>query len=289
MSKYNASYQFVKFMGLPMQTFWESEMDIEELRKSVVDFCEKQIQIGQLPGWWRKPILVTAKADERFNILPDIAAENHMLPRELLPSCKTVIVFFIPFNTELTAGNIGGKSPSKNWGRSLSLTNNLIQMISEYIKESLMENGYHSELTPATYNFDPKSLTARWSHKHLAHVAGLGRFGINAQMITPAGCSGRLGSLVTDADLGNNPLVTVEHLCLHKVGQDCAECIRNCPVKAVSFEGIDRHRCNQRLQVNLKRFAAMPDMRDDMEVCAKCVAGMPCSLKSPVAPTVSEA
>ncbi len=263
-------------------------MNIEELRKSVVDFYHEQIQISQLPNWWRNPILVTAKADERFDILPKIAADNHMVPRELLPSCKTVIVFFVPFSTELTVGNIDGKFPSENWGLSLSLTNDLIQMISEFIKSYLLKNGYHSELTPATYNFDPKASTARWSHKHLAHIAGLGRFGINAQMITPAGCSGRLGSLVTDADLGNNPLVTVETLCLQKAGHDCAECIKNCPVKAVSSEGIDRHRCNQRLQVNLKRFAAPPDMRDDMEVCAKCVAGMPCSLTSPVEPTMSE-
>ena len=40
----------------------------------------------------------------------------------------------------------------------------------------------------------------------------------------------------------------------------------------------------QRLQVNLKRFAARPDMDDDIEVCAKCVAGMPCSLTSPIPP-----
>lgn len=264
-------------------------MNIAKLRKSVVDFYHQQTQIKQLPDWWRNPILVTAKADKRFDILPDIAANNHMVPRDLLPSCKTVIVFFIPFTTKLTAGNIDGKFASDDWGRSLSLTNDLIQEISEFIKKSLLGNGYHSELTPATYNFDPESLTARWSHKHLAHISGLGRFGINAQMITPAGCSGRLGSLVTDADLGNYPLVTAEHLCLHKAGQDCAKCIKNCPVKAVSFEGIDRHRCNQRLQVNLKRFAAMPDMRDDVEVCAKCVAGMPCSLTSPVAPTMPKA
>lgn len=32
----------------------------------------------------------------------------------------------------------------------------------------------------------------------------------------------------------------------------------------------------------------MPDMRDDMEVCAKCVAGMPCSLTSPVAPFMED-
>lgn len=203
-------------------------------------------------------------------------------PTIFYPHAKPLSFFFVPFTLEITVGNIDGKFASNDWGRSLSLTNELIEDISQFLKDTFIENGYHSELTPATYNFDPVSLSARWSHKHLAHISGLGRFGINAQMITPSGCSGRLGSLVTEADLGNHPLVTAEHLCLHKAGQVCMKCIKNCPVNAVSVKGIDRHRCNQRLQDNLKRFAARPDMTDDMEVCAKCVAGMPCSLTSPV-------
>ena len=256
-------------------------MDIGQLRTGIADFCRRQIKKKQLPDWWRDPILATAAADERFQILPEIAASNHMLPQELLPTCRTVIVFFIPFTPELTQGNIQGKFASDDWGRALSLTNDLIQDISEFIRDSLRDEGFASELTPATYNFDPESLTARWSHKHLAHIAGLGRFGINAQMITPLGCAGRLGSLVTEAALGNHPLVVNENLCLHRAGGECLKCRDNCPVQAVTLEGVHRQTCNQRLQVNRKQLAAK-GMAEDLEVCAKCVAGMPCSLQSPV-------
>jgi epoxyqueuosine reductase QueG len=191
------------------------------------------------------------------------------------------VVFFIPFSATLSNGNIGGKFPSDGWGLSLSLTNDLLQSTSEFIRRRLKRCGFRSALTPATYSFDPASLTARWSHKHLAHLCGLGRFGVNAQLITPAGCAGRLGSLVTEAPLGNHPLVEAKALCLHKAGQDCLKCLQTCPVNAISLEGIDRHRCDQRLQLNRKRFAARPDMRDDIEVCAKCVSGMPCDLRAP--------
>ncbi|MCF6248021.1 MAG: hypothetical protein L3J69_11755 [Desulfobacula sp.] len=179
-------------------------------------------------------MLATAKADERFSILPEIAAKNHMLPTDLLGSCRTVVVFFIPFTPELANGNIEGKFASDEWGQSLVLTNNLIQDISEFIRGYFAEYGYRSVLTPATYNFFPESLTARWSHKHLAYLCGLGRFGMNAQMITPAGSAGRLGSLVTQAVLGDNPLVTVNELCLNKAGKDCLKCMDKCPVKAVT-------------------------------------------------------
>jgi len=261
-------------------------MDIRDLRSSVVEFSRDRLQQQQLPNWWRDPILVTAKSDRRFDVLPEIAASNHWLPSDLLISCRTVITFFIPFTKELSCSNIEGKFPSKSWGLSLSLTNELIDDISLFIKNLLEESGYQSELTPATYNFDQKSLTARWSHKHLAHLAGLGRFGLNAQLITPVGSAGRIGSLVTEAPLGDHPVTKEKELCLHKSGGDCLECLQICPVKAVTLNGIDRHKCNQRLQVIRKRFAAKSNFRDDIEVCAKCVSGMPCSLAAPAIDSV---
>jgi len=254
-------------------------MDIVELRSRVTEFCRNQIRQQRLPKWWRDPLLVTAEADERFDVLPQIAAPDHMLPRDLLKSCRTVVAFFVPFTEDLSNGNVGGKFSSDNWGLSLLPTNGLIQGISEFIRDCFAEFGFQSELTPATYNFDPESLTARWSHKHLAHLAGLGRFGVNAQLITPAGCAGRLGSLVTEAAMGNHPLVEESELCLHKAGNNCLQCMQTCPVNAVTLNGIDRHLCNKRIQVNRKRFAARSEMWTDIEVCAKCVAGMPCSLK----------
>jgi epoxyqueuosine reductase len=257
-------------------------MDINELRKAVTEFFRKRTERKQLQDLWREPLLATAEADDRFDILPEIASGNHMLPRDLLKTCQSVAVFFIPFTAGVSDSNAEGKFASDAWGLSLALTNGLIQDISEFIRDFLAGYGYKSELTPATYNFDPESLTARWSHKHIAYIAGLGRFGINAQLITPLGCAGRLGSLVTEAGLGNNPLTGEGELCLHKTGRECLRCMKTCPVRAVTLKGIDRRRCDKRIQVNRKRFASEPDMPDDIEVCAKCVAGMPCSLQSPL-------
>lgn len=256
-------------------------MNINEVRKLVAEFFHERVEQKQLQNWWRKPLLATAEADDRFDILPIIAAGNHMRPTELLKSCRSVVVFFIPFTAEVADGNIEGTFAGEAWGLSLSLTNELIQDVSEFIRDFFSKYGYQSKLTPATYNFDPESLTARWSHKHLAHIAGLGRFGMNAQLITPLGCAGRLGSLVTEAQLGDNPLIEEKELCLHKTGNDCLRCMKTCPVGAVTLKGIDRRRCDKRIRVNRKRFAARPGMADDIEVCAKCVAGMPCSLQWP--------
>lgn len=250
----------------------------DDLRVLIEEFISYYSSKEGIRNWWRKPLLATAKADDRFKILPEIASNGHLLPWELLPSAKTVIVFFIPFVKELLVENSMGKFPCRNWGLAYEETNRLLSIISERIKDYLAEQGYQSALTPATHNFDHVKLVAKWSHKHLAHISGLGRFGINTQLITPSGCAGRLGSLVTEADLGDNPLVGSHELCLHKAGQECLKCLKRCPVRALREDSIDRHRCFTRLKVNLNHAKALADLEKTTHVCGKCVVNLPCSI-----------
>jgi len=65
---------------------------------------------------WRSPLLVTAKADSRFDILPQIAADDHVLPKDLLAGAMSVIVLFVPFKKELAMKNHKGDIPCRNWG-----------------------------------------------------------------------------------------------------------------------------------------------------------------------------
>lgn len=230
---------------------------------------------------WRKPLLATASVDERFHILPRIAAPDHALPQDLLPSAKSVVVFFIPFVKDLAVENHKGDIPCRNWGLAYESTNRLINSLCQHIRAYLEGRGHVAALTPATHNFDPVRLVSRWSHKHLGYLVGLGRFGVNAQFITPAGCAGRLGSLVTDADLGDSPLVSEKELCLHKNGQKCLVCVDRCPVGAVSTEGINRQLCWERLQWNLAESAELAGLEATTHVCGKCQVLVPCSLHVP--------
>ncbi|MCP4687723.1 MAG: epoxyqueuosine reductase [Desulfobacterales bacterium] len=230
---------------------------------------------------WRKPLLASAKADDRFDILPRIAAEDHLLPRDLLASAKSVVVFFIPFIKELAVENHKGEFPCRGWGLAYESTNRLINSACEHIRDDLEKRGGKVALTPATHNFDPARLVARWSHKHLGYLSGLGRFGVNAQFITPAGCAGRMGSLVTDAEFGDSPLVGEKELCLHKNGHKCLVCVKRCPVGAVSESGIDRKRCWDRLNSNIAGVEALAGLENSTHVCGKCQVLAPCSLKAP--------
>jgi epoxyqueuosine reductase QueG len=101
-------------------------------------------------------------------------------------------------------------------------------------------------------------------------------------LITPAGCTGRLGSLVTDAELGDAPLIETKEACLLKAGKKCGKCIEVCPVGALGEKGFDRQGCWKRLKENRATLEGFADLPESTHVCGKCAALMPCSFKNPV-------
>lgn len=260
----------------------DTSINISILREMLTRFVREYAEIYNERDWWRPPLLASGHVDERFDILPEVAVDDHWLPRELMASAQTVVVFFIPLKAELAEENHLGKYPCPNWGIAYEVTNELIERACEHLQTALVKNGHEVVTMPATINYegDAERLTARWSHKHLGYVCGLGRFGINAQFITPSGCAGRMGSLLTSADLGDHPLVSKAELCLHKVGRECLQCVERCPVGAVSLSGIDRHRCNKRLNFNWDHRIQL-GLGERSHGCAKCQVNVPCSLTDP--------
>lgn len=261
-------------------------LTVTTLRTFVVDLVDEasgaHLDSGEHPGraklgWWRKPILATSAVDDRFRILTEVASRDHLLPMDLLPTARTVITFFLPFTEALVRENREGDLACRNWGLAYVETNALIASISDALGDLLARHGYQSAVTPPTHNFDEERLVSRWSHRHLAYLTGLGRFGVHAQLITPKGSAGRMGSLVTDADLGDHPLHTEEETCLHKAGGRCLVCVDRCPVDALGEESFDRFRCWEQCLVNDRNLADLPTT----DVCGKCVAVVPCSFRDP--------
>jgi len=259
-----------------------NRLDINGLRKFAAEYVAAEPARTGTEGFWQTPLLVSAPIDERFELLPQIAFNEHMHPRDLLATAKSLIVFFIPFKRELVKENKKGDRPCRNWGLAYVETNDLIGRLSQAIAAFLVKKGFKSGLTPATHNFDEDILMARWSHKHLAFLANLGRFGTHHMLITPVGCAGRLGSLVTEADLGDHPMIETDLACLLKAGKKCGKCIEACPVDALSENGFDRRRCWKRLNENRKTLDYFADLPETTHVCGKCAALMPCSFSNPV-------
>lgn len=258
-------------------------ISINTLRTSVKELLSKTgtCKLGQ--NWWRQPILAAGTVDQRFWTLKKMVSEDHLMPEDLLPAARTVIVFFIPFTEELVRENREGTLACRNWGLAYTRTNTVIAEISEALSGILAEHGHRSAVTPPTHDFDEERLISRWSHRHLAHLVGLGKFGVHRQIITPLGSAGRLGSLVTEADLGDHPLCSIGEMCLHRAGKTCLVCAKNCPVGALGPETFHRSSCWEQCLVNDRNMADMPTT----DVCGKCVALVPCSLVDPTDSTAN--
>ncbi|MHC5039398.1 MAG: 4Fe-4S binding protein [Planctomycetota bacterium] len=247
----------------------------ERIRTIIRDFV-----LAGRPGdetLWREPLVAFARADDPlFSTLKEAIGETHKTPRELLEGARTVIVTFLPFQRSIASGNAKGRHPSTAWRKAYVRTNAVIRDLTAVLSRELAGDGFGSAQIPPTHNFDPVTLTSDWSHKHAAFVAGLGTFGHHHMLITDKGCAGRLGSLVTDAEIEADARPEAS-FCLTERGETCLQCVSRCVFGALTAEGLDRRRCYEVCLAN----ARMAMEGDRADVCGKCVAGVPCTFRNP--------
>jgi epoxyqueuosine reductase QueG len=254
-------------------------MDNTAIEKIIRDFVTAYPRRKKVETTWRGPIVKFASADDPlFDRFKAIIRSTHATPHELLPGAKSLVVYFLPFSPNLNRENFEREyHSSRSWALAYVETNGLISDTNEHLKDELEASGYRAALIPPTHNFDEESLMSDWSHRHVAYVAGIGRFGVHNLIITEKGCTGRLGSLVTDLAL--EPSTRPEgEFCLHKAGIECLKCVERCQYGALHADRFDRHACYRQCQVN-DRYHSDLGLTD---VCGKCSAQVPCSVTNPV-------
>lgn len=251
---------------------------VERAAEAAVERAAARRAAERRPALWRPPLVGFADArDPAFAELRSVAVDDHLFPADLLLSARSAVAFFVPFVRAVGASNSGGEEASDLWAEAYVETNALISRAAEAVAEALETEGFRSASVRATHNFDEERLVSRWSHRHVARIAGLGEFGLNNMLITAKGAAGRFGSLATDADLASPRGVKAltPHPCLFKRSGACGACVRACPTGALRFDGFDRALCYAACLRNARRRGG-PDIAD---VCGKCVAALPCSYR----------
>jgi epoxyqueuosine reductase QueG len=228
---------------------------------------------------WLAPLVGFASAaDPLFAQAKRAVSPTHTMPANLLPGARTVIVWFVPFEHSVAAGNIPGPAASREWATAYVETNVLLAAIGASVAELLEARGHMASSPPPTHQFDRTRLVSDWSHRHAAVAAGLGAFGHHNMLITAAGCCGRLGSLVTTLEVAPDPRRGAE-ACLHRSGASCLRCVRRCVNDALREDGFDRFRCYEMCLRNGEAHRCL----GTADVCGKCLVGVPCSFTDPVA------
>ncbi len=231
---------------------------------------------GAGSGWWRAPILGIADAgDPLFLAIRSNAWPGHVLPSDVLDAARSVVAVFVPFTPALAHANsraTAGPIASRSWAEAYVATNALLASLAARLAARIEAAGGRAAVRPPTHDFDATALASRWSHKHVAHVAGLGTFGRNHLLITASGCCGRLGSLVTTLKVDPTPRPSGD-LCTFRAGGECEACVRSCPVEALASSPFDRRACYD----HCLRAAALHADLPLADVCGKCCSAVPCS------------
>ncbi len=250
----------------------------EKIRDLIGKFVrDYKIEMGTETDW-RKPLVAFADAaDPLFLELKGAVSETHLLPQDLLEGARTVITYFIPFREETVKSNAKRGASSREWATAYVETNIMITQINRYVSDELKKIDIRSAVVPATKYFDEKKLISNWSHRHAAFIAGLGKFGLNRMLITEMGCAGRVGSIVTSAEIPPTKRIDRE-FCLYKNDLGCKKCVENCTFGALTANSFDRHRCYEVCLTNAKKYQNFTEVVD---VCGKCLALVPCSFKKP--------
>lgn len=230
---------------------------------------------------WRSPVIGFADTNDKlFYKLKEIIGPNHVLPDEIVPGAKSVIVFFIPFTKDIIESNILGEESSREWDYAYIETNNLISDLSLFLYKEIKSMGYNASLLPPTYNYDEEKLISDWSHRSVAYIAGIGKFGLHNMLITEKGCCGRFGSVITDMELMPTKRVDEEY-CLYKINGKCKKCIAKCVNEALYLQNTkvmyNRWKCNEQIYDKI-----VPEYPIGLgDTCGKCMCGVPCSMGIP--------
>lgn len=257
----------------------------ETIESAIQSFIHNYAEMNSCKSDWDTPLIAYAAADDPlFAKLKEVISPNHGMPSDFLPEAKTVITYFIPYARDISLSNHNHVFPSEEWSTAYVETNQLIIDLNIFVNQEMEKAGYQSTILPPTLNFDRKLLISDWSHRHAAYIAGLGTFGLNHMLITAKGCTGRLGSIISDVKIDPTPRPDYE-FCLNKFNGTCSLCIERCPQGALTPGHLDRHSCFLIQQYNDWFYH-----NDDTALnCGKCSTGIPCAFINPAGRIIEKA
>ena len=153
-------------------------------------------------------------------------------PRKLLPNFHSVVAFGVA----MSRGALEAWFSKAN-RRPLVLQDQLaieeVERISLHLSGWLERQGFKSVFIGKIGYYNTFRGRPDFSHKHAAVAAGLGRLGQSSLFVhTKFGASVHLASVITEAELVPDPLVSDEDDPCHR----CKFCIEVCPAQAISRE-----------------------------------------------------
>ena len=249
--------------------------DVEETMKDFLAGSPLNV-VQDLGGFsiYDKPFVAAAAADDAlFEQLKDpaVVGPRHMSPGEWMSQVKTVITYFLPYSADVRRANRMPGLPAQEWLYARIEGEELNNALRRHLVGFFMEAGYRAIAPVLDDRFSVAGLVSNWSERHVAFIAGLGTFSLNASLITKAGAAGRLGSIIVNTRLEPTPRPYTRR---DEYCSGCGACITRCPAGAVNRNGKEHPPCAEFLEGTGARFHPRYG-------CGKCQTAVPCEAKIP--------
>jgi len=268
----------------------------------IVEFIEGVVRSPKNRLWpdhdepaWGDPLVGFCRGDDPvFQVFKDVAVGPfHWTPAEAFglayPDMEVkhedlaVIVWILPQTENTKRDNRQKKNlPAERWARARIFGEAFNKQLRIEVEAELKKQGlpavapfcleqYHNE------NSERFGRSSTWSERHMAFAAGLGTFGLCDGLITPVGKAMRAGSVVAKiaVEPAKRPYTNHTAYCLHHSRGTCGECIKRCPVGALSRDGHDKIKCRTFLEGPTARYVTN-NFGFVGYGCGLCQVGVPC-------------
>jgi epoxyqueuosine reductase QueG len=249
------------------------------LTELVTDDPRNALPEGDNVPIWEPPVVGIAAADDPlFDRLkePGVVGPIHRDPDYWVPGAKAVVSFFLPFSKEIKRSyERRGSLPSLEWVSGRLNGEVFVNLARRAVAAYLQSLGGRAVVPNLDRRYTSDKWLPAWSERHVAHIAGVGTFGLHAGLLTRKGAAGRIGSVVTDLPIAPTPrpYTGVYDYCPWMTEGSCGVCISRCPVEAIHAEGKDHDICVTNSQTNIR-----PAFHEwGYHSCGHCQNNLPCS------------
>jgi epoxyqueuosine reductase QueG len=241
---------------------------------------------------------VAAAEDPWFARLKEMIGDFYWTPQEALAlaapgaTARSVICWCLPVAEAARRDNRAQtQMPARTWAYVRTFGEEFVTRLRHGLELRLRALGF-AAVAPAVASqntVQPRpgvGLSANWSERHAAFVAGLGTFGISGGLITQKGIAHRLGSVVTDARVpptprpyGDDPFAW----CLKMSRGLCGACIKRCPVASIgsSVHDRDKDACRRHAYEFISKHGRQAFGWEGVYGCGLCQTGVPCEDRKP--------
>ncbi len=269
---------------------------VAEINRFVAAAEEERRKSGLMPLFEEPLVGVAAATDPLFTAQKQIIGAFHLTPQEVVEQsgeeetwqAASVICWVLPIALEARSANRAAvRYPAREWAEVRSRGEEFNMALRRHMTSYIMQLGGHAiapQLSPVWQTFvdTPVGIASNWSERHIAHIAGLGTFGLNDGLITSKGIAHRLGSIITDLPLAvtERPYAAYREYCLYSQAGRCGICIGRCPAGALSKQGHDKERCKKYVYGDAVN--AVSEEYGYQEVgCGLCQTKVPCEDRIP--------